>query len=52
MKLSIVLSSFVKNCPEILMGISLNLEIAFDQMALFTMLILLKPRTMETSKNL
>jgi hypothetical protein len=40
MKLRVALSMFVKNCIGILMGIALNLLIAFGRMAIFTMLIL------------
>ena len=39
-KLFIALSRPVKNCVGMLMGIALNLKIAFDKMAIFTMLIL------------
>ena len=41
MKLKIVLSISVKNCIGILMGIALNLCIAFGRMPVFTLLILL-----------
>ena len=40
MKLSIVLSRFVKNFAGILMGIALNWQIAFGKIVIFTMLIL------------
>jgi hypothetical protein len=40
MKLSIVLSSSIKNCVRNLMAIMLNLQIAFCRMAIVTMLIL------------
>ena len=40
MKLSIVLSSSVKNCVIILMGIALNLYIAFGRIAIFIMMML------------
>jgi hypothetical protein len=39
-KLRIVLSRSMKNCVGILMGIALNLEIAFGKMAILSMLIL------------
>ena len=39
-KLIIVLSKFVKNFVGILMGIALDLQIAFGRTAIFTMLIL------------
>ena len=39
-KLVITLSISVKNCVGILMGIALNLEIAFGKLGIFTMLIL------------
>jgi hypothetical protein len=37
----IVILIFVKNCVEIVMGIALNLYIAFGKLVIFTMLILL-----------
>jgi hypothetical protein len=40
MKLRITLSMSVENCVGILMGIVLNLWIAFSRMAIFTILIL------------
>ena len=40
MKLSTVLSRSVKNLVGILMGITLNLQIAFGKIAIFTMLFL------------
>jgi hypothetical protein len=40
-KLKIVLSRYVKNCVGILMGIELNLYIAFGEMVVFVRLILL-----------
>jgi hypothetical protein len=40
MKLRIALSSSIKNCVGILMGIELNPQIAFGEIAIFTMLIL------------
>jgi hypothetical protein len=41
MKLSIVFSRSVKSCVGILMGNTLNLQIAFGRMVISTMLILL-----------
>ena len=41
MKLKIVLSRSVRNCPGILLDIALNLKITFGRMAIFTILILL-----------
>jgi hypothetical protein len=40
MNLRIALSMSLKNCVGILMGIELNLKIAFGRKAIFTMLIL------------
>jgi hypothetical protein len=40
MKLRIALFRSLKNCVGILMGIALNMYIAFGRMAIFTMLIL------------
>jgi hypothetical protein len=40
MTLRIALSMSVKNCVGILMEIALNLQIAFDKMVIFIMLIL------------
>jgi hypothetical protein len=40
MSMKIVLSIFVKNCVGIFMGITLELQIAFDRIAMLTQLFL------------
>jgi hypothetical protein len=40
MKTSTVLLRSISNCAGLLMGISLNLYVAFDKMPMFTMLVL------------
>jgi hypothetical protein len=51
-KLRIVLSRSVKNYVGILIGIALNLSIAFDEMAIFTMLSLQRSSHLQISSSI